>query len=74
MAVVMELAPAGASIRDIAVQARTSESWASVALRLLRETPDLAQAVSDGTIGLTDGYRVMHQRIFARRRNDHGAA
>jgi hypothetical protein len=45
-----------------------------VALRLLRETPDLAQAVSDGTIGLTDGYRVMHQRIFARRRNDHGAA
>jgi hypothetical protein len=70
MAAVMEQASTRASLRDIAVRARTSESWARVALRLLRETPDLARAVSDGTIGLTDGYRLMHQRLFARRRND----
>jgi hypothetical protein len=61
------MAPGGASLLDIAVRARTSESWARVALQLLREAPDIAQAVSDGTIGLTNGYRVMFQRKFAQR-------
>jgi hypothetical protein len=65
MAVVMEMAPVGASLRDVAVKARTSESWARVALRLLREAPDIAQDVSDGAVGLTYGYRVMFQRKFA---------
>jgi hypothetical protein len=65
MAVVMEMAPAGASLRDIAVRARTSESWAHLALRLLREAPDIAQDVSDGAVGLTHGYRAMFQRKFA---------
>jgi hypothetical protein len=67
MAVAMEMASAGASPRDIAARARTSESWARMALRVLRETPDIAQAISDGTIGLANGYRVMHQRRFAQR-------
>jgi hypothetical protein len=64
MAVAMEMAPAGASARDIAVKARTSESWARVALRLLKEAPDIAQDVSDGAVGLTCGYRAMFQRKF----------
>lgn len=67
MAVAMEMSPAGASLHDIAVKAHTSESWARMALRVLRETPDIAQAISDGTIGLANGYRVMHQRRFAQR-------
>src|ERR1041384_8826191 len=45
MAVAMEMASTGASLQDIAVQARTSETWARVALRLLREAPDIAQEV-----------------------------
>lgn len=62
MAVAMEMAPAGASLRDIAARARTSESWAHLALRLLREAPDIAQDVSDGAVGLICGYRAMFQR------------
>jgi hypothetical protein len=61
------MAPAGASRRDIAARARTSESWAHLALRLLREAPDIAQDVSDGAVGLTRGYQAMFQRKFARR-------
>jgi hypothetical protein len=65
MAVARELAASGAGPSDIATRAHTSEQWAALALRVLREAPDLARAVSDGTMGLMPAYRALYKRKLA---------
>ena len=65
MAAVMEMAASGNGPRDIAARAHTSEQWAALALRVLAEAPDLADAVSGGTMGLMCAYRMLCERRLA---------
>ena len=71
MMVTRELAASGAEPAAIAAKAHTSQQWAALALRVLAEAPDLAEAVSDGRMGLMDAHRMLCGRRLAALSRNH---
>ena len=62
MDVVREMAPAGATVAQMARAAGSYESRVSEARIVLRHSPELAEAVSAGRIALTTAWRQARQR------------
>jgi hypothetical protein len=62
MPIVRDLLERGATQREIAYQAGTSQGHVSQAIRLLHDGPDLAEQVECGQTGLTTAYRLLCER------------
>jgi excisionase family DNA binding protein len=59
-AVARQLAAAAAAARDTALQAATTQPCIRLALAILRDAPDLADALSAGQLDLTSAHRALN--------------
>lgn len=64
MTAVRQMSARGATPQEMAQQARTSQGHVVQAGRLLDGAPDLAAAVEQGQISLTNGYRLLVARTL----------